>query len=302
MSAWLGELVRLVNRAALDSEPDRLHLHCAGLELGGKGVLLAAESGTGKSTLCTAALLAGWGYLTDEMVSVSRQHAPARSLVSQADHRARRSKGLLSRTRLGRGSVVGGRKVEEVAHPTELAPCSGAPRGVAVDDCLSRSPRPGDGGSRADRSTGIGRECNRSTSDAHDGFRKVRQERTGQPGGFDVIGAKLRGIGGPPRRDRRAPVGVARRRCPSPGSSHGGRACRRPPPCQRRDENVCISQLDRDRSGGRHHDPTANRMVALNEEASAMWRSLWLGEASAEPLPEHIVDALLQECMLEGPR
>jgi hypothetical protein len=72
-SGALKELIRLVNRLALDAEPDRLHLHAAAVGPADAGaILLVAPSGVGKSTLAAALALQGCWYLTDEMVSIDR--------------------------------------------------------------------------------------------------------------------------------------------------------------------------------------------------------------------------------------
>lgn len=69
-SLLLEELVSLVNRRALDSEPGRLHLHAAGLSRRGHGVVLAGTSGTGKSTLTAALVRNGFTYMSDESVAI----------------------------------------------------------------------------------------------------------------------------------------------------------------------------------------------------------------------------------------
>ncbi len=66
----LDLLVGLVNRLALDAEPEALHLHAGCVALGDRAAVIAAPSGTGKSTLTTALVTRGWTYLSDETVRV----------------------------------------------------------------------------------------------------------------------------------------------------------------------------------------------------------------------------------------
>lgn len=68
--ATLAELVTVVSRLALDTDPGRLHLHTAALSLEDRGILVVASSGTGKSTLAAALALHGWTYVSDEMVAL----------------------------------------------------------------------------------------------------------------------------------------------------------------------------------------------------------------------------------------
>jgi hypothetical protein len=63
-------IVWMLLLAQLDGEPDRLHLHSAAVAHGGAGILIAGTSGSGKSTLTTAAVRAGFDYLTDELVAI----------------------------------------------------------------------------------------------------------------------------------------------------------------------------------------------------------------------------------------
>ncbi len=51
---------------------DYLSLHASTVDLNGKACLFAGVSGAGKSSLCTAALLAGASYLTDEFSLLGR--------------------------------------------------------------------------------------------------------------------------------------------------------------------------------------------------------------------------------------
>lgn len=71
IEAALATLVTIVNRLALDAEPERLHIHAAGLaDPERRGVVICAASGTGKSTLATALATDGWSYLSDETVAI----------------------------------------------------------------------------------------------------------------------------------------------------------------------------------------------------------------------------------------
>jgi hypothetical protein len=65
------EIVHMLLRAALDAEPDRVHIH-AGAVTGADGaVVLAGWPGSGKSSAIAALVEAGFGYMTDERLSVS---------------------------------------------------------------------------------------------------------------------------------------------------------------------------------------------------------------------------------------
>ena len=74
----LAELVTSVSRLALDADAGHLHLLCAGLALGERGVLISAPSGTGKSTLAAALARRGWTYVSDETLALSPSTAAAR--------------------------------------------------------------------------------------------------------------------------------------------------------------------------------------------------------------------------------
>jgi hypothetical protein len=63
-------IVSGLNRMALDLDPSCLHIHAAVFDVQDRGVLLVGESGAGKTTLASALLCAGHGYLTDEMAGV----------------------------------------------------------------------------------------------------------------------------------------------------------------------------------------------------------------------------------------
>ncbi len=68
----LAEIVRTLNRAALDADPEHLHLHAGAASLNGRIALVVAPSGGGKTTTVTALGLRNWAYLTDEMISIAR--------------------------------------------------------------------------------------------------------------------------------------------------------------------------------------------------------------------------------------
>lgn len=71
----LDLLVGAVNQLALEAAPGLLHLHAGVVAKDGACALLAARSGTGKSTLTTALVERGWAYLTDETASISPESA-----------------------------------------------------------------------------------------------------------------------------------------------------------------------------------------------------------------------------------
>jgi hypothetical protein len=56
--------------AELDAHPERLHLHAGLVTAGGRGVLVAGLSGSGKSTLVAGLVRSGFEYMTDERVAV----------------------------------------------------------------------------------------------------------------------------------------------------------------------------------------------------------------------------------------
>lgn len=51
--------------------PDLLFLHAAALESNGRGIILAGDTGAGKSTTTWALLQEGFGYLSDELSAIS---------------------------------------------------------------------------------------------------------------------------------------------------------------------------------------------------------------------------------------
>jgi len=59
----------------------RYSVHAAGLCLNGKGLLFPGNSGHGKTTLTLALLRAGWGYLSDDQVFLTREADGVRLLA-----------------------------------------------------------------------------------------------------------------------------------------------------------------------------------------------------------------------------
>ena len=71
----ISHLLWEINRRAVEcSRDDRLLLHAAAAQCDDGVVLLAGNSGVGKSTLVAALVVAGFGYLTDDVVPLD---APA---------------------------------------------------------------------------------------------------------------------------------------------------------------------------------------------------------------------------------
>jgi hypothetical protein len=70
LDVTMSNIVGVVQRLALDVDPSRLHVHAAALERDGRGLIVCASSGTGKSTLAAALATDGWRYLTDEAVAL----------------------------------------------------------------------------------------------------------------------------------------------------------------------------------------------------------------------------------------
>ncbi|MEM7285151.1 MAG: PqqD family peptide modification chaperone [Actinomycetota bacterium] len=68
----LDHLVAWCNRRAVASRPDAVNVHAAGLVAPGstRAIVIPGAPGAGKTTLAAAACRRGWGYLSDEMVSV----------------------------------------------------------------------------------------------------------------------------------------------------------------------------------------------------------------------------------------
>lgn len=68
----VDHFVSWCNRMAIESRPDHLNLHAAGLmpPNGDRCILVPGAPGAGKSSVTCAAMAAGWGYLSDELVSI----------------------------------------------------------------------------------------------------------------------------------------------------------------------------------------------------------------------------------------
>ncbi|MEZ5619615.1 MAG: HprK-related kinase A [Burkholderiaceae bacterium] len=60
---------------------DHLVLHAAAVERGGRALVLAADPGSGKSTLCAALVHRGWRLLSDELALVSLQDGRIRPIA-----------------------------------------------------------------------------------------------------------------------------------------------------------------------------------------------------------------------------
>jgi hypothetical protein len=69
-SVALARVVWEVNRGVVEEAGDRLLLHAAAAERDGRIVVLAGPQGSGKSTLVTALVCAGFRYVTDETVAI----------------------------------------------------------------------------------------------------------------------------------------------------------------------------------------------------------------------------------------
>ncbi len=77
----IASLVTAVSRLSLDADAERLHLHCAALSREGRGVLISAASGTGKTTFAAHLASDGWTYVSDEAVSLDRASSAARGFA-----------------------------------------------------------------------------------------------------------------------------------------------------------------------------------------------------------------------------
>ena len=65
------EMVHLLLRAALDAEPDLVHIHAGAVGLGDRTAIIAGWPGSGKSSAITAMVGSGFDYVTDERLAVS---------------------------------------------------------------------------------------------------------------------------------------------------------------------------------------------------------------------------------------
>lgn len=69
-TAALSTVTVDLNVRAVASRPEHLNLHAGAVAADGRGLLLPAGSGAGKTTLTAALVMAGCDYLTDEAASV----------------------------------------------------------------------------------------------------------------------------------------------------------------------------------------------------------------------------------------
>ena len=69
------QLVYVLMRSSLDNESQLLHLHGGYVGLDGRGVVIAGLPRSGKSTLVTRLVEAGFEYFTDERIAVDRKLA-----------------------------------------------------------------------------------------------------------------------------------------------------------------------------------------------------------------------------------
>ncbi|MBP7935361.1 MAG: hypothetical protein KA354_12010 [Phycisphaerae bacterium] len=60
-----------INWRVIATRPEYLQIHAAALARGGHGLIMAAESGFGKTTLAAGLLARGWQYLSDEFALIA---------------------------------------------------------------------------------------------------------------------------------------------------------------------------------------------------------------------------------------
>ncbi len=65
------QMVHLLLRAALDAEPNLVHIHAGAVGLGERTAIIAGWPGSGKSSAITALVGSGFDYVTDERLAVS---------------------------------------------------------------------------------------------------------------------------------------------------------------------------------------------------------------------------------------
>jgi hypothetical protein len=71
LAAGVTFIMTGVNLAALGAEPERLHLHAGAAVRGGRAVVLSAPREAGKTTTLARMALRGWGFISDEAVSIA---------------------------------------------------------------------------------------------------------------------------------------------------------------------------------------------------------------------------------------
>ena len=108
------EVLRQVNLAALDADVERIHVHAAALVLAGRGTMIVAPSGTGKTT--TAALLSQLGavYATDEMLGFGEFDVCSRAFPKPFSVKEDHHESIASIAAMGHQALVGERSLSIV--------------------------------------------------------------------------------------------------------------------------------------------------------------------------------------------
>lgn len=113
VSSVVVALLAELNRRAIDSF-DTYAAHAAVLDVGGHAIALPAESGHGKTTLTTAAVMSGLGYMSDEALCIDPEselvYPYPRPLLLSAD----------SREILGLEATVVDNGIEGAVSPAEI--------------------------------------------------------------------------------------------------------------------------------------------------------------------------------------
>ncbi len=81
LATAIAVLVTAVSRAALDAEPERLHVHAAGAVRHEQAAILAAPRETGKTTTLARLILRGWECISDEAVSIGPRDTDVRGFA-----------------------------------------------------------------------------------------------------------------------------------------------------------------------------------------------------------------------------
>jgi hypothetical protein len=103
LGSLVARLLEYVNQRAAASLTVDVPLHAAGVRTdGGAVIALAGTSGAGKSTLGAAAMLAGWGFLAEEITAVDPgdpRRAPVSPPIGLSAGRSRRTRHRVPRRR-----------------------------------------------------------------------------------------------------------------------------------------------------------------------------------------------------------